>query len=87
MYEKIDKQLMTFVEDVLLNRREDATERMLEYAATLDPKSHPTAVKRLDGSTETPESKIAPRQNPIPDDFDPCKVEELPPVPMYKAYK
>jgi cobalamin-dependent methionine synthase I len=35
------------VEDVLLNRCENATERMMEYAATLDPHSKPTAVKRL----------------------------------------
>ncbi len=44
MYEKIDKELLSFVEDVLLNRCENATERMLEYAATLDPKSKPTAL-------------------------------------------
>ena len=46
VYEKIDKELLDFVEDVLLNRCENATERMLEYAATLDPKSKPTDVKR-----------------------------------------
>ena len=44
VYEKIDKELLGFVEDVLLNRCENATERMLEYAGTLDPKSKPTAV-------------------------------------------
>lgn len=47
VYEKIDKELLGFVEDVLLNRRDDATERMLEYAGTLHPKSKPTAVKKL----------------------------------------
>ena len=46
-YEKIDKELLEFVEDVLLNRCDNATERMLEYAATIDPKSKPTAVKKL----------------------------------------
>ncbi len=46
VYEKVDKELLSFVEDVLLNRCENATERMLEYAATLDPKSKPTAVVR-----------------------------------------
>lgn len=45
-YEKIDKELLEFVEDVLLNRCENATERMLEYAATLDPKSTPTNVRK-----------------------------------------
>lgn len=46
VYEKIDKELLEFVEDVLLNRCDNATERMLEYAALLDPKSKPTAVRR-----------------------------------------
>ncbi|EFN52253.1 hypothetical protein CHLNCDRAFT_36916 [Chlorella variabilis] len=46
VYEKIDKELLEFVEDVLLNRCENATERMLEYAATLEPKCKPTDVKR-----------------------------------------
>ena len=35
---KLDKELLGYVEDVLLNERDDATERMLEYAATLEPK-------------------------------------------------
>jgi hypothetical protein len=47
VYEKIDKELLEYVEDVLLNRRPDATERLLEFAATLDPKSKPCAVRRL----------------------------------------
>lgn len=45
-YEKIDKELLEMVEDVLLNRCDNATERMLEYAATLDPKSKPTDVRK-----------------------------------------
>jgi 5-methyltetrahydrofolate--homocysteine methyltransferase len=32
VYDDIDKELLDYVEDVLLNRREDATERLLEYA-------------------------------------------------------
>lgn len=35
VYDDVDKELMEFVEDVLLNRREDATERLLEYAETV----------------------------------------------------
>jgi 5-methyltetrahydrofolate--homocysteine methyltransferase len=46
-YEKLDKELLSFVEDVLLNRCENATERMLEYAASLEPKCKPTAVRKL----------------------------------------
>ncbi|MFA6261198.1 MAG: methionine synthase [Bacteroidia bacterium] len=32
VYDEIDKELLEYVEDVLLNRKEDATERLLEYA-------------------------------------------------------
>jgi len=32
VYDEIDKELLEKVEDVLLNRREDATERLLDYA-------------------------------------------------------
>lgn len=32
VYDNIDKTLLEFVEDVLLNRKDDATERLLEYA-------------------------------------------------------
>lgn len=46
VYEKIDKELLEMVEDVLLNRCDNSTERMLEYAATLDPKSKPTDVRK-----------------------------------------
>jgi 5-methyltetrahydrofolate--homocysteine methyltransferase len=53
-YEKIDKELLEFVEDVLLNRCENATERMLEYAATVDPKSPPTAVRKKGQVRPTP---------------------------------
>lgn len=35
VYDDVDKELMTYVEDVLLNRRPDATERLLEYADTV----------------------------------------------------
>jgi 5-methyltetrahydrofolate--homocysteine methyltransferase len=35
VYEDIDKELLQHVEDVLLNRSEEATEKMLDYAATL----------------------------------------------------
>jgi 5-methyltetrahydrofolate--homocysteine methyltransferase len=35
VYSDIDKELLEYVEDVLLNRRSDATERLLEYAETV----------------------------------------------------
>ncbi|MEC7922881.1 MAG: methionine synthase, partial [Planctomycetota bacterium] len=36
VYEEIDPKLLELVEDVLLNRREDSTERLVEYAAGLE---------------------------------------------------
>jgi 5-methyltetrahydrofolate--homocysteine methyltransferase len=35
VYDEIDKELLERVEDVLLNRRDDATERLLDYAETV----------------------------------------------------
>lgn len=35
VYDDVDKDLMMYVEDVLLNRRDDATERLLEFAETV----------------------------------------------------
>ncbi len=35
VYDEIPKELLNHVEDVLLNRREDATERLLEFAQTV----------------------------------------------------
>lgn len=35
VYDEIDKELLVYVEDVLLDRREDATERLLEYAESV----------------------------------------------------
>jgi 5-methyltetrahydrofolate--homocysteine methyltransferase len=75
------------VEDVLLNKRDDATERMLEYAATLEPKCKPTAVRKL-GEAASAGPKITPKLNPIPADFDPCAPPaDLAPVPVYKLRK
>jgi 5-methyltetrahydrofolate--homocysteine methyltransferase len=50
MYEKIDKELLEYVEDVLLNRCTNATERMLEFASTLDPKSTPCNLRKKGAS-------------------------------------
>jgi len=38
IYEEIPKDLLTLVEDVLLNRRSDATERLVEFAETVKQK-------------------------------------------------
>ncbi|MEM7475563.1 MAG: methionine synthase, partial [Planctomycetota bacterium] len=47
VYEDIPKDLLERVEDVLLNRRSDATERLLEYADTVKHKGKKTAVEDL----------------------------------------
>ena len=54
VYEKLDKELLQKVEDVLLNRSPEATEAMLEYAATLDPKSRPCALNKLQAEVRNP---------------------------------
>ena len=59
VYEKIDAELLTYIEDVLLNRRDDSTERLLDFAATLDPKSKPCAVRRL--ADAAPAANIPPK--------------------------
>ncbi len=46
VYDTIDKELLQYVEDVLLNRREDATERLLDFA------------EHLKGSTKNTEKKV-----------------------------
>lgn len=38
VYEQINPELLTYVEDVLLNRRPDATERLVDYAETVKSK-------------------------------------------------
>ncbi|GFR43189.1 hypothetical protein Agub_g4181 [Astrephomene gubernaculifera] len=81
-YEKVDKELLTYVEDVLLNRRDDATERMLEYAALLDPKRPPTAVRKL---KEEATPGITPRVNPRPGVDCLAPPADLQPVPVYTA--
>ena len=64
VYEKIDKELLKHVEDVMFNRHPDATEAMLNFAAKLDPKSKPCALKYKDGSGPAAPAFVAtPKQN------------------------
>lgn len=48
VYDQIDKDLLTYVEDVLFNRRPDATERLTVYAESLKNKSAQKAVANLE---------------------------------------
>ncbi|HOU46698.1 MAG TPA: methionine synthase [Chitinophagales bacterium] len=53
VYDDINKELLERVEDVLLNRREDATERLLEFAETVK------------GSAKKKEEDLAWRNQPV----------------------
>lgn len=46
IYDEIPKDLLEYIEDVLLNRRDDATDRMVEFAETV--KSGATKEKKVD---------------------------------------
>jgi cobalamin-dependent methionine synthase I len=46
VYEKMDKELLSYVEDVLLNRCSNATERLLAFADSIEPKCKPCAVRK-----------------------------------------
>ena len=85
VYEKIDKELLQYVEDVLLNRRDDSTERLMEFAATLDAKSRPTALRRLNDKPVGP--VLPPKLNPVAAGVDTLAPDaDLPPIPQYKPY-
>merc|ERR1719440_2055287 len=88
VYEKIDKELLKHVEDVMFNRHPDATEAMLNFAATLDPKSKPCALKYKDGSGPAAPAFVAtPKQNYTTENkIAPKPASELPPVPKYAKW-
>ena len=58
VYEEIPKDLLTLVEDVLLNRRPDATERLVAFAETVKQKGK-AAVKDEEWRTGTVEDRLA----------------------------
>ncbi|WHZ21947.1 MAG: 5-methyltetrahydrofolate--homocysteine methyltransferase [Nitrospira sp.] len=58
VYEEIPKDLLALVEDVLLNRRPDATERLVGFAETVKQKGK-TAVKDDEWRTQPVEERLA----------------------------
>ncbi len=58
VYEDIDKELLVLVEDVLLNRRKDATERLLKYAESAK-KEGKSAVKNEAWRSGTVEERLS----------------------------
>ena len=58
VYEEIDPVLLKYVEDVLLNRREDATERLVEFAETVKSKDK-VEVKSAEWRNGTVEERLS----------------------------
>ena len=48
VYEEIDKELLEYIEDVLLNRRPDATERLIEYAEKVKDQAQNKSEAKID---------------------------------------
>ena len=58
VYDEIDKKLLTLIEDVLLNRKEDATDKLLEYAEGLKGKTPETEKAILEWRSGSVEERI-----------------------------
>ncbi|QNL50412.1 methionine synthase [Olivibacter sp. SDN3] len=58
VYEEIDPTLLSYVEDVLLNRREDATERLVDFAETVKSKGK-TEVKSAEWRNTSVEGRLS----------------------------
>ncbi|MDX1960094.1 MAG: methionine synthase [Leptospiraceae bacterium] len=58
VYEEIPKDLLERVEDVLLNRREDATERLIEFAESYKKTETTDKTKELEWRNNTPEERL-----------------------------
>ena len=58
VYDEIPKDLLTLVEDVLLNRREDATERLLDKAEELKSTKKETTANVLEWRSHSIEKRI-----------------------------
>ena len=59
VYEEIEPELKVMVEDVLLNRRPDATERLVEYGETLKGAGRATEKKTEEWRNGTVEERLA----------------------------
>ncbi len=59
VYDNIDKELLEKVEDVLLNRRPDATEQLVDYAETVKGKEQTKEAETKVWRTESVESRLS----------------------------
>jgi len=58
VYDEIDKDLLEHVEDVLFDKREDATERLLDFAETLKGQKRVDEVKILEWRSDVLQDRI-----------------------------
>tara|TARA_B100000579_G_scaffold239424_1_gene196345 strand:+ start:331 stop:3009 length:2679 start_codon:yes stop_codon:yes gene_type:complete len=58
VYDQIPKKLLEYVEDVILNRKEDSTERLLNYAETLSQTKNTSSIKKEEWRKENLQNRI-----------------------------
>jgi 5-methyltetrahydrofolate--homocysteine methyltransferase len=58
VYDEIDKELLEYVEDVLLNRRPDATERLVDYSEKVKASGGREASEQLAWRNDTVEERL-----------------------------
>jgi len=58
VYDEIPKKLLKYVEDVILNRKEDATERLLNYAETLSQSKNTLSLKKEEWRKDNLQNRI-----------------------------
>ncbi|QDT38603.1 methionine synthase [Stratiformator vulcanicus] len=58
VYDEIDKELLGYIEDVLLNRRPDATERLIEFSESVKEKAAGGNVKKDEWREGTVEERL-----------------------------
>ncbi len=58
VYDEIPKKLLEYVEDVILNRKEDATERLLNFAETLSQSKNTSSLKKEEWRKDNLQNRI-----------------------------
>ena len=58
VYDEIPKKLLEYVEDVILNRKEDSTERLLNYAETLSQRKNTSSIKKEEWRKDNLQNRI-----------------------------
>ena len=58
VYDEIPKKLLEYVEDVILNRKENSTERLLNYAETLSQTKNNSSIKKEEWRKDNLQNRI-----------------------------